>query len=200
MHEHLRAFIGFFLKQYFLKSLLKPLQYWLFMFRFWGHKTRGLLSSLTRDRTRTPCVGGWSLNLWTNREVPELFFQWSEMIKCWGTPQTPVGRLHFTTIATSSLEGQISNRNFFYFINFFSLLAEMIPSKTWGHLNGYEPHTENGMLSPRKQGPCREPCFLTWAPAQASWHLLLLFFTTHWSSLMACHGPASLASTWNPSY
>ena len=28
------------------------------------------LSSLTRDQTRTPCIGRWSLNHWTTREVP----------------------------------------------------------------------------------------------------------------------------------
>ena len=36
---------------------------------FWP---RGMwdLSSLTRDRTHTPCTGRWSLNHWTAREVP----------------------------------------------------------------------------------------------------------------------------------
>ena len=29
------------------------------------------LSSLTRDRTRTPCIGRLSLNHWTAREVPQ---------------------------------------------------------------------------------------------------------------------------------
>ena len=28
------------------------------------------LSSRTRDQTRTPCIGRWSLNHWTTREVP----------------------------------------------------------------------------------------------------------------------------------
>lgn len=31
------------------------------------------LSSLTRDGTHIPCVGGGSLNHWTIREVPERF-------------------------------------------------------------------------------------------------------------------------------
>ena len=36
---------------------------------FWP---RGMwdLSSLTRDQTCTPCIGRWSLNHWTTREVP----------------------------------------------------------------------------------------------------------------------------------
>ena len=33
------------------------------------------LSSLTRDRTRTPSIGRQSLNHWTAREVSEYFFK-----------------------------------------------------------------------------------------------------------------------------
>ena len=32
-------------------------------------------SSQTRDRTRVPCIGRWSLIHWTAREVPSLYFQ-----------------------------------------------------------------------------------------------------------------------------
>ena len=42
---------------------------------FWP---RGMwnLSSVTRDRTRSPCIGRWNLNHWTTREVPlALFFR-----------------------------------------------------------------------------------------------------------------------------
>ena len=44
-----------------------------FVFFFW---LQGMwdLSSLTRDRTHTPCIGKWSLNYWTAREVPHGFF------------------------------------------------------------------------------------------------------------------------------
>ena len=43
----------------------------LYVLGFW---LRGMwdLSSLTRDRTRTPCIGRRSLNHWTAREVPGL--------------------------------------------------------------------------------------------------------------------------------
>ena len=43
---------------------------------FWP---RGMwdLSSLTRDRTCTPCIGRWSLNHWTTREVP-----WPRDLEC----------------------------------------------------------------------------------------------------------------------
>ena len=42
-------------------------------FFFWP---RGMwdLSSLTRDGTRIPCIGRWSLNHWTAREVPAQLF------------------------------------------------------------------------------------------------------------------------------
>ena len=41
---------------------------------FFGHKACGNLSSLTRDWTHIPCIGRWSLNRWTTREVPNLLF------------------------------------------------------------------------------------------------------------------------------
>ena len=34
------------------------------------------LSSPTRDRTHNPCIGRWSLDHWTTREVPELGLEW----------------------------------------------------------------------------------------------------------------------------
>ena len=65
----------------FLKSLLNLFQY-CFCFMFWVFG-RGMwgLSSLTRDRTCNPCIGGQSLNRWTAREVPVylsfiLHFSW----------------------------------------------------------------------------------------------------------------------------
>ena len=42
------------------------------MFWIFGPKSRGIISCLTRDRTRTPCIGRRSLNHWTAREVPKL--------------------------------------------------------------------------------------------------------------------------------
>ena len=65
----------FFWGEPFLKSLMSLLQYcFCFVFCFlwaWGMWN---LSSLTRDRTCTPCCfGSWSLNHWTTREVPRLF-------------------------------------------------------------------------------------------------------------------------------
>ena len=42
----------------------------LLMFCFFGHKACRILSSPTRDRTHTPCIGKWCPNHWTTREVP----------------------------------------------------------------------------------------------------------------------------------
>ena len=41
---------------------------------FWFFWPRGMwdLTSLTRNWIRTPCIGRWSLNHWTAREVPSL--------------------------------------------------------------------------------------------------------------------------------
>ena len=63
----LHSFLSFF----FFKSLLNLLQY-CFCFMFWFFWPRGMwdLSSPNRDWTRTPCIGRWSLNHWTAREVP----------------------------------------------------------------------------------------------------------------------------------
>ena len=63
----------------------KKILYWIFTLSFlfyflvfWLQGTWDL-SSLTRDWTRTPCIGRWSLNHWFAREVPiERFF-----IKIW---------------------------------------------------------------------------------------------------------------------
>ena len=38
--------------------------FFFFFFGVWN------LSSLTRDQTHTLCIGRWSLNPWTTREVP----------------------------------------------------------------------------------------------------------------------------------
>ena len=46
------------------------------MFWFFGLWGMWDLSSLTRDQTHTPCIGRWSLNHWTDREVPHLLFFW----------------------------------------------------------------------------------------------------------------------------
>ena len=36
--------------------------------------TRGNLSSLIRDRSCFPCIGRWTRNHWTTREVPSIHF------------------------------------------------------------------------------------------------------------------------------
>ena len=55
-----------------LKSLLNLFQYCCcFMFWFLGLQDMWDLSSLTRDRTCTPCIGRQSLNHWTARELPK---------------------------------------------------------------------------------------------------------------------------------
>ena len=56
----------------FFSSLLSLLQYYVgscFDFWPWGMWS---LTSLTRDWTYTSCVGGWSLNQWTIREIPDV--------------------------------------------------------------------------------------------------------------------------------
>ena len=42
-----------------------------FFFGLWGMWD---LSSLTRNRTHTPCIGRWNLNHWTTRELPHTPF------------------------------------------------------------------------------------------------------------------------------
>ena len=72
-HLSLSILLRFFWWGPFLKSLLNLLQYCLFYaLVFWP---RGMwdLNSLTRDWTQIPCVGRWSVNHWTTREVPSLF-------------------------------------------------------------------------------------------------------------------------------
>ena len=48
---------------------------------FWprGMRTR---SSLTKDWTHTPCIGRWSLNYWTAREIPRIRFLMMEFQTC----------------------------------------------------------------------------------------------------------------------
>ena len=46
---------------------------------FWSRGTRDP-NSLTKDRTRTPCIGRQSLNHWTAGEVPRAFvFKWRNL-------------------------------------------------------------------------------------------------------------------------
>ena len=40
------------------------------------------LSSLTRDRTYAPCIGKWSLNHWTTKEVPRKSWGLNEAYSC----------------------------------------------------------------------------------------------------------------------
>ena len=49
---------------------------------FWAHGMWDL-SSPTRDRTRTPGIGRWSLNYWTAREVPVFSFLMNDTSICW---------------------------------------------------------------------------------------------------------------------
>ena len=65
-----------FLYRPFLKSLLNWLQYcfYFYVLAFWLPGMRDL-SSLLRDRTHTSCIGRWSLDHWTAREVPSRPFK-----------------------------------------------------------------------------------------------------------------------------
>ena len=65
-----------------LKSLLNLLQYFFCFYTLlswpWG---LGDPSSLIRDWTRVPCIGRWSLNRWTTREVPRMLWWWTESLE-----------------------------------------------------------------------------------------------------------------------
>ena len=56
----------------------------LLLFYFLAFWPRGMrnLSSLTKDWTHTPCIGGWSLNYWTAREIPRIKFLMMEFQTC----------------------------------------------------------------------------------------------------------------------
>ena len=75
--------INFLWCEPFLKSLLNLWQHcfcFMFFFRFWGHEAHGNLSSLARDRTRTPYIGRGGPNQWTTRVsfviTMEIYRQW----------------------------------------------------------------------------------------------------------------------------
>ena len=63
-----------FVVDHFLKSL-----YWIFyniiyfMVWFFGHETSGIWLP-TRGQSHTPCIGRWSVNHWTTKEVLQQFF------------------------------------------------------------------------------------------------------------------------------
>ena len=80
-------FVSFFIFwcRPFLKSLLNLLQYcFCFMFWFFGLQGMWNLRSLIRDWTWTPCIGRWTPNHWTSREIPGLGI----LVHCF--PQTPL--------------------------------------------------------------------------------------------------------------
>ena len=79
--QNLFSFFFYFLKIFFLmwtifKVFIKfvTILFLLYVLILWP---RGMwdLSSLTRDRTCTPCIGKRSLNHWTTREVPKSVFK-----------------------------------------------------------------------------------------------------------------------------
>ena len=96
---------------------------------FW---LRGIwdLSSPMRDRTRTPCIGRRSLNHWTAREVPGLWFLNSTCAAVWrrgDEGQERKQRNHWEAVADSTGEtvGELSKwkmerwRKVDWFENFF---------------------------------------------------------------------------------
>ena len=60
----------------FLKSLLNLLQYcFCFMLCFFlAMKHSGILVPWSGIKPHTPCLGRWSLNHWTTKEIPNLWF------------------------------------------------------------------------------------------------------------------------------
>ena len=81
--QHPRINFFKFLCGPFLKSLFDLLQY-CFYFIFLAFWPRGMrnLNSLTKDWTHTPCIGRWSLNYWTAREIPKIKFLMMEFQTC----------------------------------------------------------------------------------------------------------------------
>ena len=80
-------FLSFFLKIFLMWTIFKVFIDFvtillLFCVLFFWPQGMWDLSSPTRDRTCTPCIGRWSLNHWTTREVPgvHVFFQISVFV------------------------------------------------------------------------------------------------------------------------
>ena len=61
--------VQFFKKPFSLNLLQCCFCFMLFFFFFFWPGGMWYLNPLTRDQTCTPCIGGWSLNHWTTREV-----------------------------------------------------------------------------------------------------------------------------------
>ena len=80
-------FLSFF---FFLRWSIFQSLYWIchniasvvFCFGFWLRGI-GVLSSPSRDRTCTACVGRWNLNHWTIRKVPDELFWKSDIQNLW---------------------------------------------------------------------------------------------------------------------
>ena len=73
----------------FLKSLLNLSQFCFYVLTFWPWDMWDL-SSPTRDHTCNPCIGRWSLDHWTTREVPChlilcFSFFWFLLLMCTGS-------------------------------------------------------------------------------------------------------------------
>ena len=67
------SFFSFFWCRPFKKSLLSLLQY-CFCFIFFGLKACGFLAPCPGIGPIAPCIGRWSPNHWTARDVPQEFF------------------------------------------------------------------------------------------------------------------------------
>ena len=69
-------FLQFFLMWTILKVFIEFVTI-LLLFSGFGFLAQGIwdVSSPTMDQTCTPCIGRWSLNHWTTREVPTLGFR-----------------------------------------------------------------------------------------------------------------------------
>ena len=92
---------------------------------FWPRSMRDL-SSLTRDRTRTPCVGRWSLNHWTAREVTYLFifklkYSWFTML-CYFQVYSKVIQLYIHVYIHTYIDIYIFFSRFFSIIGYYRIL------------------------------------------------------------------------------
>ena len=68
-------FIAFSVLYFAYLFIYMPFSFFFLMFWFCWPRGMWDLSSLTRGRTRTPCIGRGSLNHWTAREVLPSFFK-----------------------------------------------------------------------------------------------------------------------------
>ena len=83
------------------------------------------LSSPTRDRTRTPCIGRWSLNHWTTREVPWAFYVFRIVIhNLFYLFQNIFSNYHLAFFLTRTDVSNFSYKSVNLFLSFLSIILK----------------------------------------------------------------------------